>query len=103
VFQEIKRHSPAVLYIPNIDAWWEVLSDTAKTLFLLLISEGRAEHQVVLLATSQVKSSLLSKEVMSLFHKDGGSDAVQTWRRCFHLKVCFQFFNAIANNKGIKT
>ena len=37
LFTEVKRHKPSVIYIPNVDIWWQTLSETVKSTFLGLL------------------------------------------------------------------
>ena len=55
-FNEIKRHKPSVVFIPNIDAWYECMHDTLglRTFFALLRAIPSTDP-VMVLATAETE------------------------------------------------
>lgn len=64
MFREARRSTPSIIYIPHIDSWWQVLSDTMKATFLLMISDLDPLSPILLLATSDSSATQLPPEVM---------------------------------------
>lgn len=67
-FNEIKRHKPSVLFVPNIDSWYEVMRDTLgfKT-FQSLLRGVMSTDQVLLLATADQHWDYLPRELQQSF------------------------------------
>jgi ATPase family AAA domain-containing protein 2 len=68
-FVEVKRHKPSVIYIPNIDAWYTTLRDSAALLtFETMLKSIPPTDPVLLLATAEWEQEQIPKEVIqSLF------------------------------------
>lgn len=54
-FIEVKRHKPAVIYIPAIDGWWAALSDQAITTFKTMLRTIPPTDPILLLGTSETE------------------------------------------------
>lgn len=63
VFREAKRTAPSILYMPHIDRWWSVLSDTLQATFLTLVHDMDPSAPVLLLATSDSSYVILESTV----------------------------------------
>ena len=50
-FQELSRHSPVAIYIPNIDLWWNSVSDVNKNIFLMNLEDIESKYPVFFFAT----------------------------------------------------
>ncbi|ORX84434.1 AAA-domain-containing protein [Anaeromyces robustus] len=50
-FQELSRHSPVAIYIPNIDLWWDSVSDLIKNVFLMNLEDFESKYPIFFLAT----------------------------------------------------
>jgi len=48
----VKRHKPGVLFIPNVDVWWNSLGDSAITTFITMLGNIPAADPILLLGTS---------------------------------------------------
>lgn len=49
MFEEVKRHKPSVIYIPNINVWYDTLADSAKRTFVGLLRSLPPTDPVLLL------------------------------------------------------
>ncbi|AEO69440.1 uncharacterized protein THITE_2119849 [Thermothielavioides terrestris NRRL 8126] len=63
-FTEVKRHKPSVIFIPNVDIWWNSISDTAITTFTTLLRSLPPTDPVLLLATAECTPELLAPEIL---------------------------------------
>ncbi|KAJ3331664.1 hypothetical protein HDU76_002579 [Blyttiomyces sp. JEL0837] len=81
LLHELKRHRPAVLYIPDIDTWWESLPESAKSVFSTLIQRDVSDP-VMIVATCEKSFRELHEDLKSLIRgRSGVSDKVQGWKR----------------------
>lgn len=64
--QELRRHKPAVLYLPNIDEWFSILSDTAKITLIQSLEISLPSH-AIFLATSNLSNNELSSDIQEIF------------------------------------
>lgn len=64
--QELRRHKPAVLYLPDIDEWFETISDAARIALLQSIENNLPSH-VLFLATSFKPFAELHNDIKELF------------------------------------
>jgi SpoVK/Ycf46/Vps4 family AAA+-type ATPase len=54
LFAEVRRHSPSVIYIPNIDAWYATLTGTVAFItFQTMLKSISTTDPVLLLATAE--------------------------------------------------
>lgn len=54
LFTEIRRHKPSVIYIPNIDAWYQTLAGTVAFItFQTMLRSIPPTDPVLLLATAE--------------------------------------------------
>ncbi|KAI4468299.1 aaa domain-containing [Holotrichia oblita] len=67
VFHEVRRNVPSVLYIPAIDEWWSLISDTVKVIFLSQLSQLDPNSPILLLATANDIYSNLPQEIQNVF------------------------------------
>ena len=49
LFEEVKRHKPSVIYIPNIGVWWDILTETVKRTFVGLLRSLPPTDPILLL------------------------------------------------------
>ncbi|KAJ3400688.1 ATPase AAA domain-containing protein 2B [Chytriomyces hyalinus] len=81
LFHEMKRHRPAVLFIPDIDIWWETLSEAAQFVFVSLI-ERDPMNPVMILATCEALFQELKPELQGLIQGRLGSfSGIEGWKR----------------------
>ncbi|KXJ97591.1 hypothetical protein Micbo1qcDRAFT_156518 [Microdochium bolleyi] len=66
LFKEVKRHQPSVIFIPNVDVWYNALARTGDGLetFLTLLRSLQPTDPVMLLATADKDSSQLDAELV---------------------------------------
>lgn len=71
---EVKRHKPSVIYIPNIDVWYENLSKEALAAFKGLVRSIAPNDAILLLATMdgpiEANSAQFLKDFFSHSHND---------------------------------
>ncbi|KAM6444341.1 ATPase family AAA domain-containing protein 2-like [Rhynochetos jubatus] len=63
IMQEAQRRQPSIIYIPQINTWWEMVGDPLKTAFTAMLDDIPAFAPVLLFATSHVCYADLPKEV----------------------------------------
>jgi ATPase family AAA domain-containing protein 2 len=57
VFREAVRQIPSVIYVPNVDKWWSLVSDTIRDIFLNKLALLELHAAVLLLATANTPYS----------------------------------------------
>lgn len=68
LFTEVRRHKPSVIYIPNIDAWYEMLANTlAFTTFSTMLRSIAPTDPVLVLATAECEKGELPRELLRDF------------------------------------
>ncbi|KAK9353937.1 hypothetical protein V1523DRAFT_172921 [Lipomyces doorenjongii] len=67
LFVEVKRHTPGVIYIPNIDSWYKTLSPSAWTTFQGLLRSISPVEQILLMGVVERDFEYLDYEVKALF------------------------------------
>ena len=67
VVSEACRASPALLYLPHIDLWWEAASLTLRTVLRTLLQDLPPDLPLFLFATTEVPVEELDPEVLMLF------------------------------------
>ncbi|KAJ3234790.1 ATPase AAA domain-containing protein 2B [Chytriomyces hyalinus] len=81
LFHEMKRHRPAVLFIPDVDIWWETLSEAAQFVFVSLI-ERDPMNPVMILASCETLFQELKPELQALIQGRLGSfSGIEGWKR----------------------
>ena len=66
VFREARRLSPSIVYLPRVDTWWDVTSDTFKSALLSAAISLPSHTPVLLLATSECLPGLTLKNSIFL-------------------------------------
>ncbi|KAI1355646.1 hypothetical protein F5Y01DRAFT_149557 [Xylaria sp. FL0043] len=68
LFTEVKRQKPSVIFIPNVDAWYQTLAGPALTAFLGMLRSLHPTDPVMVLGTSETEIKDLKPELLrSLF------------------------------------
>lgn len=67
VFHEVKRSIPSILYIPNIDHWWNLVPETVRAIFMSMLMQLHPNSAVLILATSNVLFNNLPESVSSRY------------------------------------
>ncbi|KAI9166696.1 Tat-binding-like protein 7 [Paramyrothecium foliicola] len=68
LFTEVRRHKPSVIYLPNVNAWYATLKDTAALItFQTMLNSIPPTDPVLLLATAECEKSDLSNELFRMF------------------------------------
>ncbi|KAK4202713.1 hypothetical protein QBC40DRAFT_135646, partial [Triangularia verruculosa] len=63
-FIEVKRHKPAVIFIPNVDLWFRSIPDVAIEMFKTLIMRIPPSDPVLLMGTAECTPELLDPELL---------------------------------------
>lgn len=63
VFNEARRNIPSVIYIPSIDQFWALISETVKAIFLSHLAQMESNIPILLLATSDTLFNKLPDQV----------------------------------------
>ncbi|GLJ11487.1 hypothetical protein SUGI_0168660 [Cryptomeria japonica] len=66
---EARRTTPSILYLPQLQLWWEMAHDQLRAVLLSILEELPSDLPLLLLATSSVPSDELDGEVASLFDR----------------------------------
>ncbi|GLJ11502.1 hypothetical protein SUGI_0169010 [Cryptomeria japonica] len=67
IMGEARRTTPSILYLPQLQLWWETAHDQLRALLLSILEELPSDLPLLLLATSSVPSDELDGEAASLF------------------------------------
>uniref|UniRef100_A0AAR5NYI6 Bromo domain-containing protein n=1 Tax=Dendroctonus ponderosae TaxID=77166 RepID=A0AAR5NYI6_DENPD len=67
IFNEARKNVPSIIYIPNIDRWWKLASDTVKAIYLSQLKEIDPNVPILILAAADVSYNQLPKEIRELF------------------------------------
>lgn len=57
LFEEVKRHKPSVIYIPNIDVWYETMGAQVVRVFSGLLKTLSPTDPVLVLGVMELRSS----------------------------------------------
>ncbi|XP_063905378.1 ATPase family AAA domain-containing protein 2-like [Zophobas morio] len=69
VFSEARRNVPSVIYIPNIDNWWSLVSETVKSILDAQLSQLDPNIPILLLATADTTYDNLPDEIQNIFSR----------------------------------
>lgn len=67
---ELRRHTPSVLFIPNVDMWWATLSDTARRTFASWLRGLKVSENILVLAMAD-KDQVIDPDINSMFGYSG--------------------------------
>ncbi|KAK9447456.1 uncharacterized protein V1518DRAFT_428978 [Limtongia smithiae] len=95
LFVEVRRHTPGVVYIPNVDSWYHTLSPSAWTTFKGLLRGISPVEQILVLGVVEQSYDFLDHEIKSLF---GFSQAnrIEILKSSFDER--FKFFSGIMDH-----
>lgn len=68
---EIKRHTPSVIFIPNLDTWFGTISPTAKSTFLSFLRDLKPTDSILVLALMETNDIAMNPQASSLFGYSG--------------------------------
>lgn len=66
-FIEAKRHQPSIIFIPNIDTWFEVMPYSARATLSGMLRNLRSDERVLLLGIAELPYDTLDTELKKLF------------------------------------
>ncbi|CAH1164178.1 unnamed protein product [Phaedon cochleariae] len=67
VFGEARKNVPSIVYIPSIDKWWCLVSETVHAIFKAQLAQLDPNIPILFLATSETVYSNLPDDVQSIF------------------------------------
>uniref|UniRef100_A0A060T3C8 ARAD1C39556p n=1 Tax=Blastobotrys adeninivorans TaxID=409370 RepID=A0A060T3C8_BLAAD len=68
---EAKKHVPSVVFIPNVDIWFEVMSETCKSTLMSMLRSIAPSEKVLLLGVTDCEYTEVSPIVKSIFGYSG--------------------------------
>ncbi|XP_046385794.1 ATPase family AAA domain-containing protein 2-like isoform X2 [Ischnura elegans] len=72
VFREAQRNLPSIIYMPNIERWWNLVPETVHAVFLSRLHHLEPGSRLLLLATADKRFDLLPTGVSNLFSRYRG-------------------------------
>lgn len=63
MFNEARRNVPSVIYIPTIEKWWSLVSETVRAIFLSSLSQLDPNIPILFLATADIQYKNLPEPV----------------------------------------
>lgn len=63
IFNEARRNVPSIVYIPNIDRWWKLVSETVRAILTNQLTQLDPQIPILFLATSDNVYPKLSPQV----------------------------------------
>jgi len=63
-FVEVKRHKPAVIFIPNVEAWHAMIPSQAYVAFITMLRSIPPTDPVLLLATAESHASEVPDDIL---------------------------------------
>ncbi|CAH0551689.1 unnamed protein product [Brassicogethes aeneus] len=67
IFNEARRNVPSIVYIPSINRWWELVSETVRAILIMQLSKLEPNIPILFLATSEEIYGDLPEEVQNIF------------------------------------
>lgn len=64
LFTEVRRHKPSVIYIPNVDIWYQTITDAAKSVFVGLLRTLAPTDPVLLLGIQEGEDEDLDPDLI---------------------------------------
>jgi SpoVK/Ycf46/Vps4 family AAA+-type ATPase len=68
---EVKRHTPSVIFIPNLDSWLDTISPTGKSTFFGFLRNLKPTDSILVLALAETKDVFEDFEINDLFGYSG--------------------------------
>lgn len=64
---EVKRHTPSVIFIPNLDSWFATISPIAKSTFMSFLRDLKPTDSILVLALMEDERANVDPQVNALF------------------------------------
>ena len=75
---EARRASPAILFLPHLQLWWETAPASLRATLTMLLSDLPPHLPLLLLATADVPLAELDSDALKLFGSSGESAALDS-------------------------
>lgn len=72
-FVEARRHKPSIIFIPNVDIWYETIPDSAKSTFAGLLRSLSSNERVLLLGVCYLPKEEIPMNLKLLFGLSGNN------------------------------
>ncbi|GAA96394.1 hypothetical protein E5Q_03061 [Mixia osmundae IAM 14324] len=92
IFSEAKRHKPSILFIPDLAAWADSISETTRATLKGLLKAASASDPILLLGISETPGDLLPPDVSQWF---GPSDDNRMELGAPHAELRRAFFTSL--------
>ncbi|QHN94900.1 ATPase family AAA domain-containing protein At1g05910 [Arachis ipaensis] len=70
IFNEARRTTPSILYLPQFDVWWETAHEQLRAVLLTLLEELPSDLPILLFGTSSVQLAEVKEVPISVFPHD---------------------------------
>ncbi|XP_049823410.1 ATPase family AAA domain-containing protein 2 isoform X2 [Aethina tumida] len=67
IFNEARRNIPSIIYLPIINQWWELVSDSVKAILRMQLTGLEANIPLLFMATSELPYEHLPDEIQDIF------------------------------------
>lgn len=74
---EARRASPAILFLPHLQLWWETAPASLRATLTMLLSDLPPDLPLLLLATADVALAELDSDALKLFGSGGESPTLE--------------------------
>ncbi|KAK7680984.1 hypothetical protein QCA50_016037 [Cerrena zonata] len=99
-FIEAKRHQPSIIFIPNIDIWFQVMPYSAKATLTGLLRNLKSTEKVLLLGISETNQDELDNDIKLMFGFNNESNNVRLTAPDKEARL--KFFKTLENTLKMK-
>ena len=95
---EARRASPAILFLPHLQLWWETAPASLRATLTMLLSDLPPDLPLLLLATADVPLAELDSDALKLFGS-GGESRVSTQLKARSVVLFLPCYRVAAHQK----